>query len=334
MKTALVITSIAPPTPVLRACAAGCRDHGMDFILIGDRKSPADFRLEGCDYWCLDRQRESGLDLARLLPEGHYARKNLGYLIAMQRGAEVIIETDDDNLPDAGFWTPRTPVRQGRPVTGTGWFNPYPCFSDEEIWPRGFPLEELHNPSPPRAGTSTVNCHCPIQQGLADGDPDVDAVYRLTRGLAPAFRQSEPVAVGTGVWSPFNSQNTTWFREAFPLLYLPSFCSFRMTDIWRSFVAQRICQANGWNILFHSPTVHQERNVHDLLRDFADEVPGYLHNAAICRELAALDIPPGIDNIPAGLLGCYEVLVARGLVRGDELELLRSWLSIAGNGSV
>jgi len=31
--------------------------------------------------------------------------------------------------------------------------------------------------------------------------------------------------------------------------------------------------------------VTQERNAHDLLRDFADEIPGYLHNRAICEAL-------------------------------------------------
>ena len=55
----------------------------------------------------------------------------------------------------------------------------------------------------------------------------------------------------------------------YPLLYLPAYCSFRMTDIWRSFVAQRIAWENGWRLLFHGPTMEQERNVHDLMKDFA-----------------------------------------------------------------
>ncbi|NTW99899.1 MAG: DUF288 domain-containing protein, partial [Geobacteraceae bacterium] len=92
MKTALVITSISAPNHVLRACAEGCHRHGIDFIVIGDRKSPRDFNLEGCDYWSIERQLESGHPLALQLPEGHYSRKNLGYLIAMDRGADVIIE--------------------------------------------------------------------------------------------------------------------------------------------------------------------------------------------------------------------------------------------------
>ena len=61
-----------------------------------------------------------------------------------------------------------------------------------------------------------------------------------------------------------------------------------MTDIWRSFVAQRIAWANNWSILFHEPTVWQERNDHSLMRDFKDEVPGYLHNRRIGEVLDRL----------------------------------------------
>src|SRR5438270_335676 len=76
--------------------------------------------------------------------------------------------------------------------------------------------------------------YCPIQQGLADENPDVDAIYRLAFPLPLTFRTDRRIALGGSAWCPFNSQNTTWTREAFPLLYLPSYCSFRMTDIWRS----------------------------------------------------------------------------------------------------
>ena len=117
---------------------------------------------------------------------------------------------------------------------------------------------------------------CPIQQGLVDGDPDVDAVYRLVLDLPFRFERGASVALGTGAWCPFNSQNTSWWPDAYALMYLPAYCSFRMTDIWRSFVAQRIAWENGWSVLFREATVRQRRNPHDLMRDFRDEVPGYV----------------------------------------------------------
>jgi hypothetical protein len=167
---------------------------------------------------------------------------------------------------------------------------------------------------------------CPIQQGLADENPDVDAIYRLVEELPQSFRNDRRVVLGEGSWCPFNSQNTTWWADAFPLLYLPAYCSFRMTDIWRSFVAQRICWEQGWGVLFHEPTVWQERNEHNLMRDFRDEVPGYLHNAAICEALAGLKLAPGVERLGENLLVCYEKLVEMSLVGPEELPLLAAWL--------
>src|SRR5256886_7991772 len=167
---------------------------------------------------------------------------------------------------------------------------------------------------------------CPIQQGLADGNPDVDAIYRITLSLPQTFRRDISVALGPGSWCPFNSQNTAWWPDAYPLLYLPAHCSFRVTDIWRSFVAQRISWANDWHILFHGPDVTQERNPHNLLRDFADEIPGYLQNRAICEALAQLELPRGTTHIADNLRTCYQALVIGGWLPDAELKLLEDWL--------
>ena len=86
-KVAVVVTSIAAPNAVLRALAAGCAQRGWDFVVIGDAKSPPGFALDGCRYFDLAAQQRLGLALAPLSPTGHYARKNLGYLYAISRGA-------------------------------------------------------------------------------------------------------------------------------------------------------------------------------------------------------------------------------------------------------
>ena len=168
---------------------------------------------------------------------------------------------------------------------------------------------------------------CPIQQGLTDEDPDVDAVYRLTLPLPQWFDGPPALALGSGSWCPFNSQNTRWWPQAYPLLYLPSHCSFRMTVIWRSFVAQRIAWAQAWSILFHRPTVRHHRNDHDLMRDFEDELPGYLHNRKIAETLEGLSNAPGPASIPRSMHRCYEALVGLGVLPEAELALLECWLT-------
>jgi hypothetical protein len=114
-------------------------------------------------------------------------------------------------------------------------------------------------------------------------------------------------------------------------MYLPSFCSFRMTDIWRSFIAQRCLWEFAEGVVFHGPEVEQERNPHNLLEDFADEVPGYLQNARIAEILEGLHLRPGASEVEGNLLTCYEALVKVGIFPEAELSLLRAWLGDLGN---
>ena len=323
---AVVVTSIAAPNAVLGALAEGCRGRGHRFIVVGDEASPAEFRLEGCDFYGLKEQRETGFKFAELCPTRHYARKNLGYLLAARGGATVIAETDDDNIPRESFWAERQRRQSVPTAEGAGWVNVYRYFTDEHIWPRGLPLERVKDAAPEFDSLALADVDCPVQQGLADENPDVDAIYRLVAPLPVSFRRDRRVALARGSWCPFNSQNTTWWGEAFALMYLPAYCSFRMTDIWRSFVAQRVMWEQGWGVLFHEPTVWQERNEHNLMRDFRDEVPGYLHNAAICEALARIRLAPGAGRMGENMLACYEKLVGMSLVGAQELPLLAAWL--------
>ena len=320
----LVITSIAAPNAVLKSCADGTAQNQVGYIVIGDTKSPAEFDLPGCDFWSIDRQLTMDFKLVKDLPTRHYARKNLGYLQAIKQGAEVIIETDDDNFPLEGFWHNRSRTAPAHVLENTGWTNVYRYFTDLNIWPRGFALEDLQKPVPTLTGLTDANC--PIQQGLADENPDVDAIYRLILPLPFNFEKNDSVALGNGAWCPFNSQNTTWFKEAFALLYLPSYCSFRMTDIWRSYIAQRIGWTCGWNVLFHNATVYQERNEHNLMKDFEDEISGYTNNFNICKALAELDLKPGIENINQNLLTCYQTLTDAKYFGNGEVALVRAWI--------
>ena len=323
---AVVITSIAAPNEVMKEIARGCSARGFSFIVIGDTKSPANFVLDGCDYFSVERQVATGLRFAVACPTRHYARKNIGYILAARAGAAFIIETDDDNMPRPEFYEPLPKTVVCPSLTNTGWTNIYRYFSKDLIWPRGLPLDAVASPMTQLPGAATASC--PIQQGLADDNPDVDAIYRLLMPIPVTFSPGEMrIALGEGSWCPYNSQNTVHYREAFPLLYLPSYCSFRMTDIWRSFVAQRIAWTCGWSILFREPTVTQDRNDHDLMRDFAEEVPGYLANRAIGAALAELELAPGVDSIRDNLRICYARLVADGHIGPEELPLLDAFLS-------
>ncbi len=331
----IVVTTIFPPSEGTRALSAGLESlGGGNLWIIGDRKGPESYGLPRAQFFPIARQRELDFQLARRLPEGSYARKNLGYLLAMHHGAECLVETDDDNIPLPGFWEPRTATVSARKAVEPGWRNVYRDFSGLRIWPRGFPLECLQaswQTGSLAGGEESVDAL--IQQGLANENPDVDAVYRLIQDLPVDFDDRPAVSLERGCWCPFNSQNTTFFKEAFPLLYLPVHCSFRMTDIWRSFVAQRCLWEMDSRVVFSRATVFQRRNEHSLLRDFKDEVPGYLGNAQIRTTLDELSLQGGRERsvVAENLLACYGALVAAGIFPADELALVEAWLAdVAG----
>ncbi len=323
-----VLTTIQQPTRCVRLLGDVLQHYPIPLLVVGDRKGPADFALAGARFWNRDQQEQLDFRLARVLPDNHYARKNLAYLLAMQRGAPCLYETDDDNHP-AADWRPRSLETRAAPVAPREWLNVYRLFTDSAIWPRGFPLERLRDPQTIVTDLPEPACsvRAPIQQGLANLAPDVDAVWRLVMDREFHFRQGPSVRLAPGTWCPFNSQSTWWWPEAYPLLYLPSYCSFRMTDIWRGFVAQRCLWEMGHSLVFHAPEVIQERNQHNLLRDFGDEVSGYLLNGKLTAALAELRLEPGPAAAGGNLFACYERLVQIGVVPATEMPLLHAWLA-------
>jgi hypothetical protein len=100
----LVVTTINKPNEVMKTLAAGSVKHGWHFVVIGDSKSPPDFSLEDAEYLDLAAQQSKTYRLAKSCPIGRYTRKNIGYLVAMAAGANVIVETDDDNIPRDTFF--------------------------------------------------------------------------------------------------------------------------------------------------------------------------------------------------------------------------------------
>lgn len=333
-----VITTIQRPTSSVKALAARIATCGGHLVIAGDSKGPADFDLSGVTdfrdeqltFLSLDKQQRSEFALARLLPTKHYARKNLGYLQAIVSGATQIYETDDDNAPLPTWRVREERVAQTRVVEASGaegprWVNVFRQFSDELIWPRGLPLDRIHHAAT-RVTTVGGERWAPIQQGLADGSPDVDAIWRLVLDREFRFKTDESVYLPPGNWCPFNTQTTWYWPVAYPLLYVPSYCSFRMCDIWKSFVAQRCIWELETGIVYHASEVWQERNLHNLMRDFEDEVPGYRENHRIAKILEDTTLQRGVEQVGENVKRCYRALVAHEIFPERELSLVDAWI--------
>ena len=325
----IVITTINLPTEAVRKIASTCQD--WTFLVVGDKKTPAGWEWPGVTFLSAEQQLQMG-KFAVECPFNHYARKNAGYLWAAAHGAEIIAETDDDNIPYDTFLQSVSRSVVARPVEKRGWENVYTHFTGDRIWPRGFPLEMITESLATRSSLGEPSpFDCPVQQYLADGDPDVDAIYRMTIVAETKFDKNT-IVLQPGTFCPFNSQNTIFWKDAFPLLYLPAYVSFRMTDIWRSFVAEACLYAMDKAIAFREATVFQERNQHSLIKDFRDEVPGYLNNVRIVEILTGLSLDSQPSGTAANVLKCYEALVGAEIVPAKELPLLQAWLAeLAGS---
>lgn len=249
----------------------------------------------------------------------------MGYLFALSLGATEIIDTDDDNLPIHNYEFPPSVfagdvVREGEHA----WINVYSHFTDEKIWPRGLPLTEILRSSVPSDRLTKQTSRVGIWQGLANGDPDVDSLFRLIFGRLVEFQHRDPIVLAEGVLSPFNSQNTWFHGDLFPLLYLPITVGFRYTDILLSIVAQPIMWAAGFRLGFTRATVYQDRNEHDLFKDFLSEIPMFetVESAArICSETVNPNL--GVTN---NLMACYLALANNGVVERKEVHSVANWL--------
>lgn len=323
-KTFVAFTTIYPPTEALRAW----QTHGQ-LIGVGDVKTPKDWHLEGCQFvpHSDSKTTENNISfLSRFLPDNHYCRKNLAYAEAIRQGAEVIVDTDDDNYPKPDWGYPAFDGAYTQPRRNSEFVNVYRFFTDRMIWPRGLPLPEIQAPfSETRTEPKLVKVG--VWQGLADGDPDVDAIFRLTRAGNTTFNEREPIVLPTGSICPFNSQNTVVRRELFPLLYLPA-VSFRFTDILRGLIAQPIMWQHGYSLGFTKPTVDQKRNPHDYMKDFESELPVYRYAGEINKIVGASLEPQ--QTICEAMWAAYTALKEAGIVEPMELNRLWPWLNQFG----
>jgi len=311
MNNYCVITTINKPT---KAVEALYEKFGERLIVVADKKTPLQWFHRETSFIPETR-------FAEYAPYNHYARKNLGYISAIKNRADCIYDTDDDNIPNRE-WGLRFKETKASKSFGEGWFNAYEPMTPTKIWPRGFSLNHVNKGKELFGAKEAVVSS--IQQGLADGEPDVDAIYRMINNKPNEFKYDRSIYLDKNTWCPFNSQSTWWFPDAYPLMYLPVNCSFRMTDIWRSFIAQRCLWEIGQGVTFHSPSeVYQERNKHDLMKDFKDEVPGYLQNERIVGILGSTKLT---NNITDNLMICYTELVLHGIFPDDELYSVRAWI--------
>lgn len=274
----IVITSINEPGQAIQEFA-NWKDWQL--IVVGDRKSSKKWHYPGVIFLDIDFQHKNYKKLSTAIPENTYCRKLFGYIYAIQHGAEVIFESDDDNIPYKFGKDVLNKFANYRIISDiiaskNDWVNIYKNYSKLLVWPRGYPIS-LINENQTNITVNKRNITWGVLQFLADYDPDVDAIYRMVVNKEVNFEKNKSFLLAKGSFCPFNSQATLWLKPFFPLMFFPLSVPDRVTDILRGYIALVSLWRMNSTLAFHSPIVYQRRNFHNLLDDFKLESQLYLN---------------------------------------------------------
>ncbi len=336
-----VITTIAhEATKTMNVFLENSREFCL--LVVGDRKSPDAYKLKAhADrfiYLTIDKQNSLPLEIVSLTPENSFSRKNIGFMFAIANGAKIILDLDDDNIPikqnstyfpiietTGTFSSPIVNVQKEGPV-----WNPYPYYGAPNAWPRGFPLDKIM-PLNRKLQTKHRKCLPIIQQYMANRDPDVDAMYRLSHPLPMNYATNkEPMVLPQGVFCPYNAQATLHLYEAFWSMLLPKTVNGRVSDIWRSYISKYVMSSiPGTCIMFAPPAVRHDRNSHNYLRDFYSELPLYLLASQLVDRLSTH--PPQSGPLQGVLLNTYVTLYEMGVLEEEDVQYIIAWINDLNN---
>lgn len=317
MKTAIVLTTVNVPD-LLHGYADNFERYGhkteVEFIIIGDLKTPPEveelaeaIRKRGfeADYLDIARQEDwlrKFPDLMGIIPYNSDNRRNIGYLLAVERGADIIISLDDDNyVMDGDFLEAHRCVgstNELRAATSSnGWFNLCSLLETEpamRIYPRGFPYSKRWGDD---ARFTTDTGRVVLNAGLWLGDPDVDAVTRLSQPVTAVGLNSHRVMLSPGTFTAINTQNTAFHKDILPCYYYIEMGAIingtkldRYGDIWAGFFALKVINHMNDRVTIGAPCTLHRRNKHNLLKDLQDELWGMLLTDQVAPIIESLSL--------------------------------------------
>ncbi len=288
LKRYIIMTTVSRPTPATIAFCHIANDKKWRLIVVGDRQTPhRAYRrcmkeFENVVYLHPDEQGERYPVLSDAIGWNSSQRRNIGFVYAYEMGAEVIATVDDDNLPYP-TWGDRIYLNQDVEVdmwTTRDWaFDPLCGTGRPDYWHRGFPIECVPGRHERVTYKGRAMSRCLVQADLWDGDPDIDAIARISSQPRVKFNLTRPFASDRPV--PFNSQNTFLSR-----MVIPSYCMLphvgRSEDIWAAYILQ---VNHPRTVIFGPPSVYQARNDHDLVTDLENELFSYRHTYELVCDL-------------------------------------------------
>ena len=281
MNKYIVTTTINHPT---LATIKYSRKEDWTLIVVGDTKTPHyDYENLNCIYLSPEYQEKTYPELSETIGWKSIQRRNIGFVEAYRRGADIVATVDDDNIP-YDDWGTNVVVGETVEIdfynTDLGVFDPLSVTEHNQVWHRGYPIDLVPYRSRVSYG-GKLKRRVLVQADLWDGDPDIDAMARLSIRPIVKFDKIQGPYGSTSI-SPFNSQNTFLSREVIP--YYSVFPHVgRMDDIWGGYVLQHYFPNS---VVYNKASVFQDRNVQDLVTNLEKEIIGYRYTTDLIRSLS------------------------------------------------
>lgn len=278
MNKVIVTTTINPVTEAVERFQALSDWH---LVVIGDKKTPTDYHLRRGTYVSPQEQQKYDKELSDAIGWNCIQRRSFGLLWAHDMKADIVAVVDDDNIPYEKWGQDlmvNKEVETNYYETELPAFDPVGATNESKLWHRGYPLNLL--PKRDYKNVKKKKVHVDIQADFWNGDPDIDAMCRLEHRPECEF---DPVffPIASNKMSPFDSQNTFLNADVLKDYFLFPHIG-RMDDIWASYYVQ----AKGYKVVFGKPSVYQQRNEHDFIRDMKQEYLGYENNLKLVLDLA------------------------------------------------
>jgi hypothetical protein len=207
----------------------------------------------------------------------------------------------------------------------------------ERSWPRGFPLQDINDKSTRGGGPGRTDPLTPeelgrvgVWQSAADGDPDVDAVHRMTKDNTKPYTFT-PVGKGPtlilppGTFVPYNAQATVHTKPTLWATLLPMTVPGRVSDVWRGHFAQRLFQDLGLSMAYLPPRVHQDRNPHNFLADMQAEGALYFKTGKLLEFLHSWD-GGGATTLPESIEKLWIAVYERSYIEREDVLAMQRWL--------
>ena len=146
----------------------------------------------------------------------------------------------------------------------------------------------------------------------------------MTIGKIKFDKDQLPILLQPYTYSPYNTQNTITYYEAFWGLYLPITTTFRVCDIWRSYWVQRLLWDIGGQLMFGTSTIRQIRNSHSYLKDMIEEDQLYHQTGSFVRFLSAWS--SSSPTLVQRILQLTRAIADAGFWKLDETKIINAWI--------